>query len=459
MFSLFIRQVIGDSIRLTKRVSLIFILVFTAVAVIDLTAVNFFTYSGVELPTSANITLFVIFSATFAIASTLLLNSVRKLISKSNGLPSKLKRFQVIIFATQILMVAIILVIVLQMLIMNKYSLLLLQGSTYLTHISALLFLIFLVSIFVGWLKSRRNYIIMLYTISFSLISFNVFISMIYLEYQYTFTNSPLRKPYPVSSYVTRQEITPWSESLATTFDVLSLSSFFVIWVATVILLSQYRFKLGRAKYFGLLFIPLIYYLFPFQGYFGNIFSSFVIDSPVAFGIIYVLTFSATKQVGALLFGLAFWTASSLVAKDGVSKSLLISAIGMAMLFGSVDIATLQYRLYPPFGLVTEAFMPIGSYLLFIGIFTSATGVARDTNLRKEFYKSAKSQLGLLKTIGITQMENELLKEYKPLLDRSKTMEKYEYQQIEQEEVKEIIHDVLIELQSRENQLSKDNSK
>ena len=238
MFSLSIRQVRGDSIRLTKRVSLIFILIFTAVAVIDLTIVNFSTYSGVELPTSVNITLFVIFSATFAISSTLLLNSVRKLISKSNGLPSKLKRFQVIIFATQILLVAIILVIILQMLIMNKYSLGLLQGSTYLTHISALLFLIFLVSMFVGWLKSRRNYIIMLYTISFSLISFNIFISMIYLEYQYTFTNSPFRKPYPITSYVTRQEITPWSESLATTFDVLSLSSFFIIWVATVILLK-----------------------------------------------------------------------------------------------------------------------------------------------------------------------------------------------------------------------------
>ena len=335
---------------------------FTLVAVIDLTAVNFFTYSGVELPTSVNIALFVIFSAIFAISSTLLLNSVRGLISKSNGLPKKLKRFQAFIFGIQIVMVVITLVIILQMLIMNKYSLVLLQGSTYLTHISALLFLIYLVSIFVGWLKSRRNYIIILYTLSFSLISFNILISMIYLEYQYTFTNSPLRKPYPVSSYVTRQEITPWSESLATTFDVLSLLSFFVIWIATVILLSQYRYKLGRAKYFGLLFIPLVYYLFPFQGYFGNIFSSLVINSPVAFGIVYVLTFSATKQVGALLFSLAFWTASSLVAKDRVSKSLLISAIGMAILFGSVDIATLQYRLYPPYGLVTEAFMPIGSY-------------------------------------------------------------------------------------------------
>jgi len=432
-------------------------LVFTVVAVIDLTAVNFFTYSGIELPTSVNVAMFVTFSAIFAISSNLLLNSVRRLISKSNGLPSKLKYFQAFIFGIQILMVAITLVIILQMLILNKYSLVLLQGSTYLTHFSALLFLIYLVSIFVGWLKSRRNYIIVLYTISFSIISFNIFISMIYLEYQYTFTKSPLRKPYPITSYVIRQEITPWSESLATTFDISTLSSFFIIWIATVMLLSQYRYKLGRAKYFGLLFIPLIYYLFPFQGYFGNIFSSLAINSPVAFGIIYVLTFSATKQVGALLFSLAFWTASSLVAKDRVSKSLLISAIGMAILFGSIDIATLQYRLYPPYGLVTEAFMPIGSYLLFIGIFTSATGVARDTKLRKEFYKSAKSQLGLLKTIGITQMENELLKEYKPLLDRSKTMEKYEDQQPEQEEVKKIIHDVLIELQSRENQLSKDN--
>jgi hypothetical protein len=56
-------------------------------------------------------------------------------------------------------------------------------------------------------------------------------------------------------------------------------------------------------------------------------------------------------------------------------------------------------------------------------------------------------------------MENELLKEYKPLLDRSKTMEKYEYQQLEQEEVKEIIHDVLTELQSSEKRLSKGNSR
>jgi hypothetical protein len=167
----------------------------------------------------------------------------------------------------------------------------------------------------------------------------------------------------------------------------LSLLSFLTIWIATITLLYQYRFKVGRIKYFIITSIPLIYYLVPFQDYFGNVFSPLVINSPIFFGLLYVLVFSATKQIGALLFSLAFWTASSLVTNERVRKSLLTSAIGMAVLFGSIEIATLQYKLYPPYGLVTEAFMPLGAYLLFMGIFTSATNVARDTNLRKEFYE------------------------------------------------------------------------
>jgi hypothetical protein len=115
-----------------------------------------------------------------------------------------------------------------------------------------------------------------------------------------------------------------------------------------------------------------------------------------------------------------------------------------------MEISTLQWRLYPPFGLVTEAFMPLGAYMLLVGLFGSATGVARDVRLRKELYKSAMSQFALLKTIVITQMEKELLKEYKPALARSDQLEEPQYQSLEQSELKELIHDVLYELQSRE---------
>jgi len=131
----------------------------------------------------------------------------------------------------------------------------------------------------------------------------------------------------------------------------------------------------------------------------------------------------------------------------------------MALLFGSIEIATLQYKIYPPYGLVTEAIMPLGAYLLLVGIFTSATNIARDAKLRKQFYKSAVSQFNLLKTIGVTQMEKELLKEYKPILSRSNELEETQYQPLEQSDVKQIIHDVLHELQARESNVSKNGAK
>ena len=55
-------------------------------------------------------------------------------------------------------------------------------------------------------------------------------------------------------------------------------------------------------------------------------------------------------------------------------------------------------------------------------------------------------------------MEKELLEGYKPMLDRSKILEKYEDPQLEQQDVKEMIHEVLSELHSRKHSIKKDNS-
>jgi hypothetical protein len=112
-----------------------------------------------------------------------------------------------------------------------------------------------------------------------------------------------------------------------------------------------------------------------------------------------------TKQFGALFFSLAFVAASTLVTRLDIQRHLLISAIGIAILYGSIEVESLLYAVYPPFGLVTISFMPMGAYLLFIGISLSATFIAQDKEVRKEFYRTAMSQLDLLKTIGVTQME------------------------------------------------------
>jgi len=425
-------------------------LTFTAIAVIDSTIIKFSTYGDFVFPTSLNVIIFTLLFLVFASLGIILLNSVKKnILNEIKKMAISLGHFHVTIFAVQILMIGFILAIILQMVFLNKYDLRLLQSSTILTHASALVFLITLVTLFVRWFRARKNYTTGLYLLSFSLVSVSVILSVVYLEYQFSFSNSLSRKPYPLYSYITRQEIRPLSESLGTIFDVTYLVSFIAVWIATAILLSEYRYKLGRIKFFTLMSIPMAYYLFTFQGYFGNVFSQLVLHNPVDFGVAYTLFFSSTKQIGALLFSIAFLIVSSLVTNERVRKSSLISAIGIAILFGSVEITTLQYRLYPPFGLVTEAFMPLGAYLLLAGLITSATSVARDAKLRKEFYKNAMSQINLLKTIGITEMEKELLKDYKPVLARLNEVEDMQYQPLEQSEVKELIHDVLNEIQSR----------
>jgi hypothetical protein len=69
--------------------------------------------------------------------------------------------------------------------------------------------------------------------------------------------------------------------------------------------------------------------------------------------------------------------------------------------------------------------------------------------VRKEFYKSASSQLSLLKTIGVSQMEKELEKEVKSVEEKLSKLSPetmVDIPQLEEQEAKEILHDVLNEL-------------
>ena len=432
--------------NLTRKSSLIFMLVFTGIIVFDSTIVRFSSYSGVEASVTLNLAIFISFSAIFATGCTLLVRTVRKHIwsqqYKWTSQPPVLRYFHTIIISILILTVTIML--------MNNYSLILVRVQTYLSHLCPLIFISFLIFMFGSWLTSKRNYIMLLYAISFSLVSVNLVISLLYLDSYFSILASSNLVYYPIIADVSSTLPPPQIELLSLVFDTLSLSSFLLMWAATALLLRQYRFRVGRVRYFTIISIPLLYYIFPFQNYFGDVFFSLLYASPVAFSVIYILIFSATKQVGALLFGLAFWSTSSLIHDNRAQKSLLISSIGITILFGSIEIAPLQFTVYPPFGLVTEALIPFGAYLLVVGIFTSAKYASQDVDLRKQFYKSASSQLSLLKSIGVAQMEKEYEMRVRFVKERFEPLKASYGPQFETEmneaDVKETLHEVLNEL-------------
>ena len=218
---------------MSRRNSILYISIFISVIVLDSTIIRFSTYSGIELPLSSNIVIFVTLSTIYAVGGMMLLNSVRKNISNIlYKLPLNLKYLHGIILAVQSAMIAIIVMIVSQIIISHRYSMYLLHGSTFLTHMSALLFLILLLIIFSSWLKSRRNYVTILYMVSFTLISANIMVSLIYLESYFSSTVVDYVRPHAIHFAFAKLTSNQWTELLSSIFDILSLSSFLAIWSA-----------------------------------------------------------------------------------------------------------------------------------------------------------------------------------------------------------------------------------
>lgn len=430
------------NLALTKRKALTIILIVTTLMIIDSSIAKYFGSSDRELPTSTYVGIFLALTIVFVSTVIVLLRIARDKDSDSGlrrGLTVKQSYF--IVALIQFLLFTILMIIIQPIVGLESYDILALLAVVYTSHISALFFLIFLTLTLIDWIRIRKDKVLSLFTISFLLTAFAIMISFLYATSVLTYQLSnigPSSFHFSLSNLPSSQLANSFGRAL----DVVTIISFISIWIASAVLLKTYSRRIGKFRYWTIVCIPIIYFLFPFEKSFVDIFGSLVMASPVLFGIVDLLLFSATKQIAALFFSVAFLTATSLVTKREMRKYLLISAIGITILYSSININTLLYATYPPFGIITISFMPIGSYLVFTGLTVSATLVSRDKALRKEFYNTAISQLTLLKTIGVSEMEKELINGYKSIEKHSETRPKH----IERDDVREILHNIVDDL-------------
>jgi hypothetical protein len=417
------------------------------------TIVGFIAFSNMELPTMYYLLLFVGMFALFSICGLILFNATNKNTSVSSKRSrTKLTWLSIVMFGSQFIIIGIFISLIFQMFLLSSYQIIFLDIAVYITHLSALLFLSFLVVTLVKSVRSNKNLMLLSYAASFSLLCLYLIISFIYLTIQINLVaqdRGPIRVPLSIHFSLASPPAPALQILFGPILDILSLGSFVSAWIATAVLLRQYRQRIGKLKYWSLIVAPLVYFLFPFGTYFINVYDELMVNSPVLFSIIYVSTFSATKQVGGILFSMVFLTAAAVVNRNELRRCLIISAIGISIPFGCIGANSLLYAIYPPFGLITISFMPIGAYLLFNGIYGSARLVSADSDLRKMLHKSAENQLSLLKTIGITHMEDELFKKFKPVLHKTERLQEREDEQLEQEDVRLLIRDVLNEIEAR----------
>jgi len=301
------------------------------------------------------------------------------------------------------LLVTILVFICIEALFANSYHLIALKLAISISYGTSLIVLSVLVWNLFSWLRINHSLNVLLYLIAISVNSLNAAITIAYLLTEYSDNPDIVR---PQRSLTGAYSII--NVKIGTAYVLTSVISFVLMWLATAVLLRNYSSRLAKIKFWILIVLPLAYFLGQFQPLFLYTFTDFRMTNPVTFGIIYNIVINASKPIGALLFGIAFWQTSKLINNDSVKKYLILSGYGMTLLFTSNQPLGLIFAPYPPFGLATICYMSLASYLILLGIYSSAISVANDTKLRRSINKSLTTRTNLLDKIGDAEMKQQL---------------------------------------------------
>jgi hypothetical protein len=183
------------------------------------------------------------------------------------------------------------------------------------------------------------------------------------------------------------------------------IASFLLKWVATALLLYHYSKKMGSTKYWILISLPLVYFA-------GTYLDDYHIYEPhtETEELYWDLYTSLNSTAGGILFFIGFVVAARHFHENlAIKDYMIICGLGF-LLFFSAGQSTLANTLYPPFGLATMSLYGLSTYMILLGLYSSAISVSEDIELRKSIKKSTLRESKFLDSMGTAHMERELMK-------------------------------------------------
>lgn len=349
---------------------------------------------------------FVIVSLTTLVCQFLLLLSISKKQTLHIHFKRKYHYLKLLIFSSVSFMIFLFFILVFDLYINHNYDLFLYEFIIVYNLILAIGIIAILAIKFGSWLKKKQNITVLLYTLAFSTFVL-VIISVLFLIVQELNGRPSDVSPQP----------NPWDKTSTRVLffnDVYRISlliSFIFIWVASSILLTSYSKnyirKIGKAKFWFVVSLPLLYYLFSLD-IVTNTFNSLIFQYSYL-STIFIYIFGATKHIGGFFFALPFIYMAKNIENLHIKYYLILSAVGIMTLFSSIQISILQILPYPPFGLTTITVMPVASFLLIIGLFYCAQSLSYDRQLLSELGRYIKNKPNLfLQNIGSIEWSNNM---------------------------------------------------
>jgi hypothetical protein len=460
-----LKNSLRDQYRINTHLLLAVSIAVIAICVADSSILRLLGVLKYHLIGSSNIVLYVIFLVVASVSSTVFLltlwkNTNRTDIEVTRSTKRMTRRKFISDFLTislaQLVILGVLVVIMFQMFLVRSYFTLELALVVYIAFLVTFIFLARLFLRFYKWYRSKRNRLFLLYCVLIVILLANFLSFLSYFTFELSH-HSPVIKPISTRLffsilYSPSPEI---ERNLNFIYNILTLMSFIAAWVTTIVLLNNYSKKIGVIKYWILICIPLIYFLSRYDVLISPVVQYFGL-SGVQYNVPYLIFVSAGQQVGGVLFGIYYWTASRKVPNTRVKNYLVLSAIGMMFIFAANEIHALLITFFPPFGLITVSFMGLGSYLLYIGIFDLAALIARNSEIRSELNQKVE-ELSLVKNIARSEIERivegQVRTASKYVLKEESDISNYVF---EQDELKGMIQEVMKEVNLRSTKRSED---
>jgi len=352
----------------------------------------------------------------------------------------------------QYLLSGIIIFVLLQILVFSEFYTSAISVTAVISYLMAIFMMMFLSLRFLSWFRVHKNLVVLFYLLSTITLTINAI-----FNFALILTISPGIPPLVGESQIAGMTRAIAAVPLATALNygniVTSILSFVLLWVATAFLLREYSKRIGKMTYWILVSIPLVYFLSQFPALIFNIFDFLITSNPTLFGIVLTLIFNLSRIAGGILFGVAFWTIARHLPNDTAVKSyMIIAAYGLVVFYISNQAGSSLFQsggVYPPFGLLTIAIIGLSSYLMLVGIYSSAISVSLDSRLRRAIRKSVQQQSSLLDKIGTAQMqqeiENSVLSTIKSQAENLRTETGIDTS-LDEDEIKEYMNEVIAEI-------------
>jgi hypothetical protein len=359
---------------------------------------------GVNIPeflhSILGITIFSFFILMVLVTQYILFNfinlKIKEIRKKNNSIWSSYKLALIFQLTISLIMITILI----QILLLDQYQTLLLVILEIVSFTLAVIMCALISYRFISWYLRSKDLSSLMFGLTFllTLINYSFYLGFDIFD---LFGKDPVINAETGMLFERSQEV-----FLFDLFDIwieyTDIFSYFLLWLSTAILLRSRAKNIGTKKYWTIMSIPIIYYL----SY--SFFSDYIYyseESTMLFNLIYLYGFIIGKALIGIIF---FYMSLKISNKVSLLRDFMIITL-LGFILNSITIYHLIFQtLYPPFGLINLSLLGFSSFLIYVGLFSSAVLISKDMKIRITVNKLVDEDMTFLKKLGQAQTQKEM---------------------------------------------------